>query len=341
MSDCQFYHITRSGDLVPFPTPAKALSAARKGGYAWLDYSRPTMEELTRLVLPLGLNFLSIEDCLDENQVPKIDHFPRNSFILFNAFNYVKGKLSIGEADMFIGTNFLVTVNCHDPGNRLLLRGIERIVELDPEGIRGGPAYLLQVILDHLVEQKFTAIESLEEQLERAEESILSDPSNFQPEMLLHLRRDLQAVRKSLFHEREILVKIGRSDCPFIPEKALMLYRDIYDHLTKFFELTETSRDTVNSLMEMHMSILNNRMAASANQTNMTMRRLTFITTIFMPLTLLAGIGGMSEWSMMTGPKNWKIAYPVFLLAMVVLGVINYFLLKRLEKNDRGQGGSQ
>ena len=96
--------------------------------------------------------------------------------------------------------------------------------------------------------------------------------------------------------------------------------------------MTETSRDIVTSLMEMHLSMLNNRMAQTANKTNMTVRRLTFITTIFMPLTLLAGIGGMSEWSMMTKPENWRIAYPVFLLAMVIIGIFNYYLLKRLEK---------
>jgi Mg2+ and Co2+ transporter CorA len=67
-------------------------------------------------------------------------------------------------------------------------------------------------------------------------------------------------------------------------------------------------------------------------------RRLTLITTIFMPLTLLAGIGGMSEWSMMTGPQNWRIAYPVFLAAMVLLGLLNYHTLKRLEKKRRSQG---
>jgi magnesium transporter len=81
--------------------------------------------------------------------------------------------------------------------------------------------------------------------------------------------------------------------------------------------------------------MLNNQMTKAANQTNMAVRRLTFITTIFMPLTLLAGIGGMSEWSMMTGPHNWRIAYPVFLLAMGAIGLVNYYLLKRFEKRGR------
>jgi magnesium transporter len=88
--------------------------------------------------------------------------------------------------------------------------------------------------------------------------------------------------------------------------------------------------------MEMYLSMLNNQMSKAANETNATVRRLTIITTIFLPLTLLAGIGGMSEWSMMTAPGNWRIAYPAFLLAMVVIGVGNYYLLKWLEKRSRG-----
>ena len=92
------------------------------------------------------------------------------------------------------------------------------------------------------------------------------------------------------------------------------------------------NRDIVTSLMEMYLSLVNNRMAMVANRTNRSVRRLTLITTIFMPLTLLAGIGGMSEWSMMTGPDNWRIAYPLFLLGMAVIGAINYVLLRWVER---------
>jgi magnesium transporter len=81
--------------------------------------------------------------------------------------------------------------------------------------------------------------------------------------------------------------------------------------------------------------MLNNQMTKAANETNATIRRLTIITTIFLPLTLLAGIGGMSEWSMMIGPENWRIAYPAFLLAMVVIGSGNYYLLKWLETRSQ------
>jgi magnesium transporter len=302
-----------------------------------LHYYQPTKEELSTLIDPLGLHPLSIEDCFDDDQVPKIEDYPKNTFILFNAFSYANGKLSIDEIDLFIGENFLVTVTRSDPNDGRVLTGIEQIVERDIESVRQGPAFLMHVILDHIVDHKFAAIELLEDELDRMEETMLAAVSRFNPSELIRLRRDLLALRKSVFHEREILTKICRKDCPFVSDKAIFHYRDIYDHLAKFFELGETYRDLVTSLMEMYLSLLNNQMTRAAQETNVTVRRLTLITTIFMPLTLLAGIGGMSEWSMMTGPENWKIAYPAFLLAMVLLGLANYYTLNRLEKRRRSQ----
>ena len=332
MSESRFFHVTREGKLVSLATLAEAIAKTQNEGFVWLDYTRPTKEELSLLIEPFGLHSLSVEDCLDENLIPKVDDYPRYTFFIFNSFQYSRQMFTITEIDIFLGANFLITVNVGDSTHHQFLKNIERIVELNPRKTPQGPATFLHILLDHIVDQKFVAIEDFENDLSKAEETIISDLSNFDPATLLNLRRYLFAMRRSLFHEREILVKICRKDCPFIPEKALFFYRDIYDHLTKFFEMTETSRDIVASLMEMYLSMLNNRMAEIANKTNKTVRRLTFITTIFMPLTLLAGIGGMSEWSMMTGPENWKISYPAFLLVMGIIGIVNYFLLKWLEK---------
>jgi magnesium transporter len=334
-SEAKFYHVSASGKLSRMSSVAEALAANKKDGFIWLDYCRPAREDLSALIHPLGLHPLSIEDCFDDNQIPKVEDYQHNTFILFNDFEFTNDTLIIHEVDFFIGANFLVTVNGRDDRDPFPNKSTEHAIEHDMESVRQGPAFLAHSLLDSIVDQKFVAIEAIEEDLNQAEDAILADHANFNPGDLLQLRRDLLALRKSLFHEREILVKICRSDCRFITDKAILLYRDIYDHLAKFFELTEASRDIVTSLMEMYLSMINNEMTRAANRTNATVRRLTFITTIFMPLSLLAGIGGMSEYSMMTGSTNWRIAYPLFLVAMVILGFGSYLLLKWLERRDR------
>ncbi len=336
MSGACFFLIGNNGPPKRVGTAEAAVAAAEGSGFAWLHYCNATREELSALVGLLGLHDLSIEDCFDDNQIPKIEDYPDNTFILFNTFQYDNGALEIGEVNLFIGKKFLVSISRLNSRKRPYLEGIQRFVERSLEGARQGPSEVMYLILDFVIDQKFVAIEALEDELDDVEEALISDPASFKPAELIRFRRYLLKLRKSLFHEREILSKICRRDYPFISEQSIYHYRDIYDHLVRFFELTESYRDIVTSLMEMYLSMLNNEMAKAANETNITVRRLTLITTIFMPLTLLAGIGGMSEWSMMTGAKNWRLSYPAFMLGMVLIGFISYFVLSRLDRKRTG-----
>ncbi|NMC36842.1 MAG: magnesium transporter CorA family protein [Bacteroidales bacterium] len=332
MAESKFFHITSAGILYGVKSAEEAVKSLKEGGFIWLNYYKPEKKEISTLTDVIGIHPLSVEDCFDEKQVPKIEHFQTNTFILFNAFCYKDKTLFTDEVNLFVGNNFIITISGHNSEDRMPLKNIEDIVEHNIMYAKNGPAYLMHEVLDYIVDQKYSAFDTMEDELEEAEESLMNDVTLFQPMQLIHLRRDLVSLRKSLYHEREILVKINRLDCPFIPEKTIVQYRDIYDHLSKFFELTETYREIETSLMELYTSLLNNRMTQMSNETNASVRRLTMIATVFMPLTLIAGIGGMSEWTMMTGQENWKISYPLFVLAMLIIGVIIYMFLRGLEK---------
>jgi magnesium transporter len=332
MSGFQFYYVSPKKIFTKVGTVDEAMTAVKNGGFLWLDYNQPQREDIAPLITLLEFHPLSIEDCLDENELPKMDDYPHNAFIIFNAFEYEEKRVILSEIDLFIGTNFLVTITQRDSVHHQIFEDIEQIENKYFHCASHGPAFLMHIILDHVVDQKYLVIDAVENELDNQEEIMMADLANFNPTDLIRLRRDLLNLRKSLFHEREILVKICRKDCPFISDKAIFHYRDLYDHITKFLELTEAHREIVTNLMEIYLSLLNNQMTKAANQTNATVRRLTFITTIFMPLTLLAGIGGMSEWSMMTGPDNWKISYPLFILIMIIIGIANYYVLKWMEK---------
>ena len=332
MSESKFYHFTSTGLFYGVATARDAIAAANEGGFIWLNYYKPSREEISSLVETIGIHPLSVEDCFDDKQVPKIEHFSNNTFILFNAFTYSEKELFIDEINLFIGKNFLITVSGYKSGDRKPLSDVVNFIESDPKNAKGGPDFLMHIVLDHLVDEKYKAFDNMEDDLEESEELLISDVQKFQPRQLINLRKILLALRKSLYHEREILVKICRCDCPFISQKAIANYRDVYDHLAKFFELTETYREIETSLMELYTSLISNQMNKLSNETNYSMKRLTLIATICMPLTLLAGIGGMSEWTMMTGPENWKISYPLFFLGMVILALISYLVIKRVEK---------
>ena len=332
MSESKFYHFTATGLFYGIETLDGAVAAATEGGFVWFNFYKPSKEILSSLVDKIGIHPLSVEDCFDEEQVPKIEHFINNTFIIFNSFSYTNNELFIDEINLFLGKNFLITVSGHNSEERKPLNNCELIIENGNISAKAGPDFLMHIVLDWLVDEKYKAFDGMEDELEEAEQSLIDNVEKFQPVQLISMRKNLMRLRKTLYHEREILVKICRLDCPFITEKAIVHYRDIYDHLAKFFELTETYREIETSLMELYTSLLNNLMTKMSNDTNTSVKRLTLIATIFMPLTLLASIGGMSEWSMMTGPDNWKVTYPLFLLGMMIIGVVNYYFIRRLEK---------
>jgi len=171
------------------------------------------------------------------------------------------------------------------------------------------------------------------EQHVRPQSGIAFEVELDQQHVALRIRRDAQRQREA----RMAMHAAHRRDSPFISETSIFRFRDIYDHLVKFVEIIEVCRELISSLLEIHLSLVNNELARLGNRTNQVVRRLTFITTIFMPLSFFAGVGGMSEWSMMTGPENWRIAYPAFLAGMGVVGVISYFILRWLDRRGTGQ----
>jgi magnesium transporter len=335
MSESIFYHFPASGAFYGIKTLGEAVEATKEGGYVWFNFYKPSREDLCSLIDSIGIHPLSVEDCFDEEQVPKIEYFMNNTFIIFNSFTYEADTLYIDEVNLFVGKNFLITVSGNHTGERKPLDKIEEIVEKGNTNAQKGSDFLLQIVLDWLVDEKYKAFDKMEEELEKAEESLLENVEQFNPLRLITMRKSLMRLRKTLYHEREILVKICRGDCPFIAEKAIVHFRDIYDHLAKFFELTETYREIETSLMELYTSLLNNLMTKMSNATNNSVKRLTLIATVFMPLTLLASIGGMSEWTSFTGIENWKVSYPLFILGMAVIGTINYLVIRRLERKDR------
>ena len=329
----RYFALTKAPAFHRAPSLSEAQNFAGEEGYVWLDYIDPTAESLAELESRLGIHPLSIEDCLNGDQLPKLDLFPGYSFMTFTVFERPPDGLRARELGIFISKRYLITVSSRDLNDSPVLATLEAAIARELDTLCQGPSYLLHLVMDMIVDHKLAAVEDVEERLDADEDAILKDPANYNLGSLLDSRRDLQVIRKSLFHERELVGKLVRKDSLFLAEGSLIYFRDIYDHLSKYYEIAETSREQVTSLMEIHLSLISNNMAEASNRTNAIMRRLTLITTIFMPLTLISGIGGMSEFTMMVGSENWRLGYLILFIVMLVIGVVNYILLLRMERN--------
>ncbi|MDO8805912.1 MAG: CorA family divalent cation transporter, partial [Elusimicrobiota bacterium] len=261
MSNHRFFQVSPGGELQPKQSAEEALGIPPGGGYAWLDFRSPSREDLTPLVGLLGIHQLSVDDCLDENHIPKIDNFGKSTFLLINSYSHRDGVLAAGEIDFIIGANFLVTAGGRGKTAHWEDRDIERVLRLDRANLGQGPDFLLHALVNHVIDGKHNAINSLESEVDEAEESIVKDLSNFRMSRLVHLRKNILVMRKSLFHEREVLIKLCRRDSPFVGEKAIYHFRDLYDHLTKYYEEAEIYREVILSLTEMYLSMVNNHMS--------------------------------------------------------------------------------
>ena len=335
MSTNIFYFISSKGTIETLNSFEEALKYRDEDGYLWLSYYRPSREDLSVLESNFDINKLTIEDCLDDEQLPKVDDNKNYSHVIFNNFTYGDKYFDVDEKHLIIGDKFLITVLNHKgDSDDVYIREFYNLIGLYIHDVAKGPAYGLHILIDYLVDQKFMELERISEELLELENSILEESIDVDPNKIQRIRKDMNKVRKSIFFERESLLKIIRGDISFIPEDAIIHYRDVYDHLNKYFGMIESNREMEVNLVNINLALLNNKMAMASNQTNKSVRRLTLITTIFMPLTLIVGFFGMSEYTMMTEKLTWQVSYPILVVIMTAIGFASLSLIKWLARND-------
>ncbi len=200
---------------------------------------------------------------------------------------------------------------------------IEKRIENRNSRIRSfGSDYLTYAILDCIVDQKFTLIETLDERIDQIEDELLLNPSIQTVSSIQGIKRELIYIRRAISPLRDLLGDILRNEGPLIQEKTQIYFRDIYDHVLRISETIELQRDMVYSLLDMYQTTISNKM-------NEVMKVLTVFASIFIPLTFISGVYGMNFEYM---PElKWKLAYPVLWVVFIIVGVglLIYFRKKK------------
>ena len=280
----------------------------------WVDFSEPTNKDIRILKLYFKFHPLAIEDCLDDfSQRPKIDFYDQYIFVLQNAIN--KKTLNSHEVNMFVNSRLIVTFH-KEP-----VRELDQLWEIvNEDGNQLSPFKIMHGIVDRLVDDYFPLVYSIEDRLNKIEDNTDEDADADLMDELFDIRHDMSKLRRTLVPMRDLLYRISNSGRLNSLKEEQLYFNDVYDHLIKLVEMLESYREFSSDIRDNYLSINSDKM-------NNIMMTLTVITTIFMPLTFIAGLYGMNFVYM---PElNEKNGYFIVLAVMGVIAFVMFgFFMK-------------
>ena len=288
---CAAYtRLYRGGVLVAEGFPVADISdhLSEPGTAIWLDLEDPAREDLQVLTEELGLHPLAIDDAVNDRQRPKVDHYEDHLFLnaYFVAFDDETGSLSTREIAAFVTPRALVTVR-KDP--TISVTDLLRVWDDSRENAASGVSYLLHGLLDHLVDSHFAVVQDLDEAIDGLEE-LLFDPSGRAEELQrrsFELRKSLVQLRRVVLPMREVVNTLLRRDLGIIDPRMQPYYQDVYDHVLRASEWTESLRDLVSTVLETNLTMQGNRL-------NETVRKLTAYAAILAVTTAVTGFYGQN-----------------------------------------------
>jgi magnesium transporter len=188
------------------------------------------------------------------------------------------------------------------------------ICERDERHLRHGSDHFLYRLTDEVVASYMPVVEALDEAIDEAEDQVFERTTTGTLEQIFALKRAALHLRRIIGPQREVLNKLARDDYRTIDAAARVYFRDVYDHLVRLHDITESIRDLVSGALDTYLSVINNRM-------NDIMRTLTIITTLFMPISFVAGFFGMNFFGPSYPFEEWT-GLPAFILTLAVLVIL-------------------
>jgi magnesium transporter len=292
---------------------------ARPGFFVWVALKDATDDELTTMQAEFGLHELAIEDARHGHQRPKVEEYGDTLFAVVHTVELTPtDEIRIGELNIFVGLNFVLSVRNRSGQNLLAVR--ERS-EREPQLMRHGPAFVFYALLDAVVDRYFPIIDTLETDLESIEDQI------FEPhlgraniERLYALKRKIGIVKHAVAPLQEAVAKLISGRVPQVCSNNREYFRDVFDHLARMNASLDSLRDTIGTAIQVNLSTV------TIEETEIT-KRLAAWAGIFAVATAFAGIWGMNFQNMPELKLAW--GYPAALAIIAMACVFMWWRFRR------------
>ncbi|GAA2150977.1 magnesium/cobalt transporter CorA [Nocardioides koreensis] len=281
---------------------------ADDGDFAWVGLHQPTEAELEDVAVAFGLHPLAVEDAFKAHQRPKLERYDDTLFMVLKTLWYVdeEDAVETGEVNLFIGSDFIVTVR-HGVGSDL--HAARSFLESDESVLNHGPSAVVYAVCDKVVDGYIDVVASLEEDVDEVEESVFS-PARTNDEVRIYtLKREIAEVRRAVLPLRDPMRRFATGSVPGIEEETAPFFRDVADHLTRAAEVVDSLDGLLSTAFDAHL-------ARISVQQNEDMRKISAGVGLVAAPTLIAGVYGMNFSHM---PElRWHLGY-AFAIALMVL----------------------
>jgi magnesium transporter len=287
--------------------------------FVWVALRDPTAAELEEAQREFNLHPLAVEDANIGHQRPKIEEYGNSLFAVIHIVEPFDGRLSIGEADIFVGPNFVLSVRSR---SNMGFQSVRARAELEPDLLRQGPGYVLYALIDSVVDRYFPVLDLLEDELESIEERIFSPQSSTTAniEALYSLKQRLTTMKHAVAPLLDAVSNLYGARVPLPCTGLREYFRDVSDHLLRLNQTIDSIRDTVSTAIAVHLSLV------TLQQNEITKRLAAYGALVAAP-TMIAGIYGMNFHYM---PElDFKYGYGIALLTMAVLDGYLFYRLRR------------
>ena len=283
----------------------------------WVDFYDPTDEEISHLATTFHFHPLAIEDCIHIPQRPKLDYYEDYTFYVTHMVREEDYEITKGELSFFIGENFIVTFH-QMPATEITQVWNSLLQEADGEKCK--TLEVFHKLLDLIVDNYFPIIYKIEDVLDKIEDNPDKKSMNDLLFELFEIRSMLLKLRHTVDPMRDLLYRMLNSSrlIGFADRKAY--FSDIHDHLLKLSDIVTANREVTADIRDSYLSL-------NSHLTNNVMKFLTIMTSIFAPLTFIAGVYGMNFEHM---PElTWKYGYLFALGFMSIISLLMYLWFKR------------
>lgn len=309
----------RGGELKKEGFPVEQVSdfLADEDTIVWVDLCEPTEADLAALTAEFGLHRLAVEDAVHEHQRPKLDRYDRHAFLTaYSAeFDQENGRVRTSELAAFVMPRALVTVRKDD---RFAMDAVVARWDAAKDLAGSGVAYLLHGLLDYVVDGHFEAVQALDDEIERLEDLVFDDRPD-QAELQrrsFRLRKSLTALRRVVLPMREVVNALMRRDQPFFDEATAPYFQDVYDHVLRASEWTESLRELVSTIRETQLNLQSNRL-------NLIMKKVTGWAAVIAVPTAVTGFFGQNVPYPGSGSSLgfWMSTLAIVLLSALLFGI--------------------